>query len=316
MHVTAKAPINIALIKYWGKSDEKEVIPYNDSLSVTLDAYHTTTTIEDACGEGFSFTLNGKLADEKTTTKVTSFLSFFADKNEINDIKIISNNTGPTAAGLASSASGFAALSLAANHYFNKNYDLQTLAAITRKGSGSACRSLLGGIVRWHQSGKISQVAAHTADWRMLFILVDASVKKHKSTEAMRHTVNTAPEYDKWVLKTKTDLAAMLRALKKNDFPAIGNITEGNALSMHKTMQSATPPIDYFTEDTRKIITLIQQIRKKHGCNAYVTLDAGPNVKILTDTKDDKFIVEQLQKAGYNDIIISKVATKGATILE
>ena len=158
--VTAKAPINIALVKYWGKRDEQEVLPNNPSVSLSLNLYHTITTLKETENKEVSFQIN-EHADEEIKKRALDFLRHFNHGEIPSYLSIDTINTGPTAAGLASSASGFAALAMAANEYFGCRYDFQTLASITRKGSGSAVRSLLGNCVAWYDDGHIEIGRAH-----------------------------------------------------------------------------------------------------------------------------------------------------------
>ncbi|MDZ4197482.1 MAG: diphosphomevalonate decarboxylase, partial [Candidatus Izemoplasmatales bacterium] len=130
---TARAPINIALIKYWGKRDEQLVLPYNPSISLSLDVFETKTTMMDSPNEAFTFHLNGQ-PNEAMKQKVSRFLQHFTKGVYPTHLHVETFNSGPTAAGLASSASGFAALAVCANHYYQTGFTLEELASITRLG--------------------------------------------------------------------------------------------------------------------------------------------------------------------------------------
>ena len=155
--VTSQAPINIALLKYWGKRDEQLVLPYTDSISLSLDLFQTTTTLSYQEIEAPTFELNG-CSDEKSAPKIFSFVKKMIG-TEPKNLHISTRNSGPTAAGLASSASGYAALSVAVNHYYNLQLSEADLQTFTRMGSGSAIRSLKGGCVLWRRDGLIESVA-------------------------------------------------------------------------------------------------------------------------------------------------------------
>ena len=307
----ARANANIALIKYWGKFDEENVIPYQPSISITLDNMYTVTTIEES--DHFSFILNGKEEGESEKKKVFNFLLNFASIEEINKVKIISENFLPTAAGLASSSSGYAALSTSANNYFNKFYDLKTLANITRKGSGSACRSLVGGFVAWEVNGEVYQVGSVYDDFVIISVIINSNKKKISSREAMKITVKTSPFYENWVMETKRDFYKMIEAINSGNLDEIGRLTEKSYSLMHATMLSSNPPILYMSSESLKAIDLVLKMRNE-GIYAYSTLDAGENVKILTRVSDVKKIIENLNNEGLTNLNISKMG-EGAQVI-
>lgn len=311
--VTAKAPINIALIKYWGKEDELKVIPFNSSLSLTLDNLYTITTIEEST-LGFSFTLNNRLVDGKEKDKVYEFLKLYASVEELENVKISSTNYVPTGAGLASSASAFAALSLAANKYFKTNYDFDKLSSITRLGSGSACRSLLGGFVAWEKSGKVHQVKSKINDFVMISVIVDSNKKQISSRNAMSLSVKTSSLYKMFVDGANEDFLKLKLALEEGNLTDIGELSKNSALMMHAVMASSNPPIEYLQEKSYEIIDLCSELLKT-GLYCYPTMDAGANVKILTNEKDYKNIVQMLEKKGFIDYYISRPG-EGALIID
>src|SRR5690625_3856942 len=157
MQATAKAHTNIALIKYWGKRDESLILPTNNSLSLTLDAFYTTTKVQfDLELEEDIFNLDGQVVQGVQYDRVKQFLDMiraYADQLNIF-AKVDSTNTVPTAAGFASSASGFAALAAASTHALGLDLSDQELSRLTRMGSGSACRSIYGGFAEWEQGQK------------------------------------------------------------------------------------------------------------------------------------------------------------------
>lgn len=309
--VCVKAPINIALVKYWGKHDEVNVLPFNPSISLSLDLYETKTILQAKEAPGLEFTLNEQ-SDPKSEGKVRQFLSFFPFDETQQGLVIRSYNTGPTAAGLASSASAFAALAVACNQFFGEPYDFDTLASITKKGSGSAIRSLLGGCVEWDTQGRI-----HALDWPfddvvLGVVVLVAGRKDIGSTEGMKHTIQTAPSYLTWVEKAHQDALAFKAALADQDFTKIGHISEANALAMHAVCEDANPPIQYLNKQSRALIQGIQSARKQGLFEAYCTMDAGPNIKLLHRAKDSIRLNEWLKTQGFPLAQISRIAEKGA----
>lgn len=297
-----RAHTNIALIKYWGKADETLFLPMNSSISLTLDGLYTDTFVEisDTFTED-QFYLNDVLQSPEETAKISRFLDLFRNKSGITHfIQVKSVNHVPTAAGLASSASAFAALAGALNRATGLNMDLETLSTYARRGSGSATRSLFGGFVEW-QKGTSSEdsmaVPVDDASWDigMVIIAVNKSAKKISSRVGMKQTVETSPFYPAWVASAEEDLLAIKKAIKAQDFEKVGQITEHSAMKMHGSMLGAETPIIYFEPDSIKAIRAVRALREQ-GILCYVTMDAGPNVKVLCRLSEAGKIKEMLRE--------------------
>ncbi len=309
MYVKATSYANFALIKYWGKQDEVNVLPFNDSISITWDAFKTYTILESS--STFKFILNNEEASVKETNKVKAFLQHFTDN--IDNVRVMSQNNFPIAAGLASSASAFSALSVAANRFFNTNYDHKTLSAITAKGSGSAVRSLYGGAVRWNKDGTVYPIKANLEDYALLVVVIDANRKPLSSTEAMKHTVNTSPYYDAWVKKANHDVNDIEKALIHNDFQTISTLSEQSAMAMHASMLAADPFIRYLKDDTFSVLHIVKTL-KEQGLECFFTMDAGANVKIITKHAHIDTIKAAIKAGGFTKFYTGSVAFKGAHI--
>lgn len=284
----ARAHTNIALIKYWGKRDKELFLPTNSSLSLTLDAFYTDTKVVfDNQLVADEFVLNGILQSEKETSKISHFLDLFREYiNESRYARVESLNFVPTAAGLASSASAFAALALATATALNLDLSREELSTFARRGSGSSTRSLFGGFVEWDMGTRSEDSVARPiddADWDigMLVLAVDTGQKKIASREGMDHTVATSPFYSAWVETAQTDLQAIKVAIVERDFDKVGQITEHNGMKMHATTLSANPPFTYWSADSLRAQEAVRQVREEQGLSAYMTMDAGPNVKVL-----------------------------------
>lgn len=313
--VKARAHANIALVKYWGKEDEEQVIPYNSSLSLTLDKLYTDTIIETSDKD--VFVLNGTMQGKNETEKIFRFVDRFRQlSHRKNPVRITSVNNFPTAAGLASSASGFAALATAANRYFNLNMTKKELSVNTRFGSGSATRSLFGGFVIWQKDENPYAYGYDSAEWdiAMIVVVINKEKKEISSKEAMRRTVQTSPYYPAWVLSAQSDIENMKKAIKKHDFRVVGEITQSNALRMHASMMSAVPPIIYWQPETLNVLRFVDELNKK-GLDCYATMDAGPNVKILTRQSNVELIIDELSMWFDNSKMIICLPGEGATIL-
>lgn len=312
MKVTAKAPVNIALIKYWGKFDEENVIPYNSSISISLDNLYTITTISDA--DKFKVTLNGEKLIEKEEEKVYNFLKHFASIDQINKVSIDSINYVPTAAGLSSSSSAFASIAFAANAFFKKNLNLTELTQITRLGSGSACRSIYGGFVAWEKDGKVYEINSKFTDIVLISVIINSQKKAISSREAMKRTAKTSPLYKYFVIESNNDFYLMKDALINGDLELVGSLAMKSFLMMHGVMLSSNPPILYINDLSINVIELVKKMQQD-DIYAYPTMDAGCNVKVIT--KEDSYlkVMEILKINGFTNLIVSRLG-KGAMIID
>ncbi len=306
-----KAPVNIALIKYWGKRDSDLNLPVTDSLSISIQRY-TTTAISKSKKNSDTVFLNGKEVSTSSSfyQKLVEFLNhvrpsvdFYFEINTSNDI--------PTGAGLASSASGFSALSLALNSFFGWDLSLSALSKLARLGSGSACRSIYPGLVYWKKGdmalGEDSYAIPLPKKFPELVLgvfFISEKEKEISSRLAMEATVKTSPLYKSWpntVDLHMSELQALLDKLEHESefaeaFPAFGKICEQNALSMHATMIASSPPILYWTPKTAELMKAIFQYRQEIEVPIYITMDAGPNIKVLFLERDRKRIQDQFSE--------------------
>ena len=301
---TAFAPANIALVKYWGKRDSQLNLPVTDSLSIDLGNLGTETTIEAADHD--SVILNGtKLEqDDAFAVKVINFIDLFREAlNQVatnqSALTITTNNNIPTGAGVASSASGFAALTKALDQFFGLGLSGRELSLLANLGSGSASRSIFKGFVYRHAGtapdGMDSYSEPLPFTWPELkigLVTVSTKAKRVSSREGMERTVATSPLYKQWPQQVKEDMEKMLTAIKEKDFELLGSTAENNALAMHRCIQSSVPPINYFEPETVAIINKVQE-QRKNGLPLYLTIDAGPNVKLLYLEQDEEKVKSQ-----------------------
>lgn len=318
--VTAVAHPNIALVKYWGKRDESLILPATGSLSMTLNLYPTTTTVRlTTRAPADSVTMNSRPAPRQTHLRVERFLNTvraFTGRDERAVVE--TTNTVPTGAGLASSASGFAALATAAATAFGLELDPRALSRLARRGSGSACRSIFGGLVVWHagtgdgaagdRSSYAEPIDAEGLDPALIIAVVDPAPKAMSSREAMRRTIATSPFYLPWTTVNATDLDAMRAAVARADLDAMGEIAERSAFGMHATMLAARPPIRYLSPLSLSVLDRVVALRAD-GITAYATMDAGPNVKVLCARTDATRIAAAISAVGQH--ISTHVALPG-----
>lgn len=322
MKKTARAHTNIALIKYWGKANKEFKTPLMSSLSMTLDAFYTDTSFEH--GEHLekdSFILNGVKQNAEQSKRVIDYIHRLQKIYDFSDhFKIESINHVPTSAGLASSASAFAALAASFAASYKLNLSKKELSQLARLGSGSATRSIYGGFVLWnkgHNHDDSYAVAINeNPDWdlHMLAVEVDTHEKKISSTQGMIRA-QTSPFYQPWLSKNDAEIEAMKQAIGERDFTKLGQLSENSANEMHAINLSAQPGFTYFESDTLKLIKLVHQLRQD-GIECYYTIDAGPNVKILCTLKNQKKIVSAVHNLLGNVKIVDASFGPGVKILD
>ncbi len=282
----AYAPSNIALAKYWGKRDAALNLPLNSSLSVSLGNWGTDTKIAPADKDQLTFNGVDLTPNDPAAAKVWRFIDLFAGQDRA-PLHIATVNSIPTAAGLASSASGFAALTMALDGAFNTALSNDTLSMLARFGSGSATRSFWHGFVRWDKGqatdGRDSharQVESKMNDLRIAIVAVDTGPKSQSSRDGMNHTVATSPLFEAWPDRAEADCDAVETAVKAGDFNSLGQLAEANALAMHATMMAARPALVYLKAESWQVLETLWHARHE-GLEAYATMDAGANVKLI-----------------------------------
>lgn len=317
MKATAKAHTNIALIKYWGKRNDELILPTNNSLSLTLDGFYTTTTVDfqEDLKEDY-FELDGEPVTGEAYKRVTAFLDLIrrmADKEDLF-ARVESYNQVPTAAGFASSASGFAALTAAATKAIGLDLSDTELSRLTRQGSGSSSRSIYGGFAEWEMGEKedgsdsyaVPIASENHWDVRMAGVVLTSKMKKISSRAGMRRTVETSPFYEGWLKSIPEDLSQIKKAISDKDFTRLGEIAEANCLKMHATSLAAKPPFTYWIDSTIRVMQQVQEMREQ-GIPAYFTIDAGPNVKVLYLPEYEEQVERILREVpGVTDVILSK----------
>ncbi|OQO02933.1 Diphosphomevalonate decarboxylase [Cryoendolithus antarcticus] len=307
------APVNIAVIKYWGKRDTKLNLPTNSSLSVTLSQDDLRTHTTASCSASFAsdtLTLNGQPQDistPRTQACLRELRSLRKDLESKNSslsqlsslqLKIVSENNFPTAAGLASSAAGFAALVRSIANLYALPASPTELSRIARQGSGSACRSLFGGYVGWNHgsaadgSDSIAYEVApadHWSDMRAVILVASAEKKDVSSTAGMQATVGTSA-----LFKARAEtivpqrMEEMEEAIRKKDFAAFASLTMRDSNSFHATCLDTDPPIFYMNDTSRAAVRVCQAINETAGRTvcAY-TFDAGPNAVVYYLAADE-----------------------------
>ncbi|CAG8440420.1 3169_t:CDS:1 [Dentiscutata heterogama] len=329
---TATSPVNIAVIKYWGKRDTSLILPTNSSLSVTLsqDYLHSKTTIRASPDfEKTRLWLNG--VEDTDIEKNKRLQNCFRETRRLRkeyeeklckdkgadnviplseyNLHICSENNFPTAAGLASSASGFACLTYTLSQLFELPISATELSKIARQGSGSACRSLFGGFVAWEMGsqddGSDSQAVQvapqdHWPELEALICVVSDTKKGTSSTEGMQNTVNTST-----LLQHRIEhvvplrMKSMIKAIHERDYQKFAEITMQDSNQFHAVCLDTFPPIFYLNDVSRAIIRVITEYNSSNPerkLKAAYTFDAGPNAVIYTTSENIPEIINLIAK--------------------
>ncbi|MDZ8202426.1 diphosphomevalonate decarboxylase [Microbacterium sp. SSW1-59] len=303
---TARAHPNIALVKYWGKADAASNLPATGSLSMTLDIFPTTTTVRIVDRDHDRVVFNGAEREGTVRDRVVRFLDHVRLLAGREDrAEVITENTVPSAAGLASSASGFAALAQAASTAYGLALDDRSLSRLARRGSGSAARSVIPRFAVWHAGSDEQSFAepVQAPPIEMVIATVDAREKAVSSRDAMQRTAMTSPFYPAWVTSTAQTLESALEACRSGDLERLGRITETNALRMHAAIQGSDPSIRYLTPRSWAIFDAVAQLRGE-GVLAWATADAGPNVCVISPPEHTAAVAERI--GALADVVIAR----------
>ncbi|TVQ27320.1 MAG: diphosphomevalonate decarboxylase [Wenzhouxiangella sp.] len=290
----ARAGANIALVKYWGKRDARLNLPAAGSISVTLSALVTETRL-DVIGGG-ALTPSSSLADElyvngqpaapERVSAVLDLMRQLAGGGPA--FRVESRNNFPTGAGLASSASAFAALVVAADRALNLSLPPSRLSELARRGSGSAARSIFGGFVEMlpghaaDGSDAVARPLTSVEDWplEVVVAITETGPKAVSSTDGMNLTMRTSPYYPAWVESVAADLDTARQAIADRDFERLAEVGESSALKMHASALAAQPGLIYWNPATLACMQAIRELRAA-GTGAFFTVDAGPQVKAI-----------------------------------
>jgi diphosphomevalonate decarboxylase len=320
---TAVAHPNIALSKYWGKREDGHNLPAVPSLSVTLAGMRTITTVAfEPALPADVFSLGGGLGGKGPTARVVALLDRVRAAAGITEHAAVSStNDFPTAAGLASSASAFAALALAATAAAGLTWDAAQVSDLARRSSVSAARSALGGFVslRAGEPGDEFLAAAPVAeaDHFPLSVLVAVTREGPKptlSTEGMLHTQRTSPYYPAWVETAPALYQRVQQAVLARDLAALGVAAEESALRMHAAAIAAAPGLVYWVGATVEVMEEVRRLRAQ-GTAAYFTIDAGPHVKVLTTPAEEAAVERALAAIPGVSRVLRASPGGGATLL-
>ncbi len=310
---TAQSCANIAFIKYWGRRDHALRLPLNGSISMNLDGATTTTTVifDPALDED-----RVTILDAGTTAQAAHRVSAHLDRVRAlagitTRARVVSRNSFPMGTGIASSASAFAALTVAACAAANLTLDERALSILARLGSGSACRSIPAGFVEWHAGEDSETSYAETIappehwDLRDLIAIVQTAHKDVGSTTGQA-LVDSSPFSEARLAAAERGLAVVRNAIRACDFETFGEETEQEALRMHAVALTSQPSVLYWSPETVRIMQAIRAWRAE-GVRAYFTIDAGANVHVLCPGADVDALAKRLRELkGVRDVLANR----------
>ena len=276
---TAVAHPNIALVKYWGKQLAATNTPETASLSITLDTLKTTTTVAERSGSD-RIVVNGEAVRD---AKIQQFLDLLRENFAIPPLAVETANNFPTASGLASSASGMAALVTAIDGAMDLGLSLEERSRWARRGSASAARSVAGGFsVLAAANGWATQPLLAPGEWPLNVVIAVTSRERKAvgSTEGMELSRKTSPFYGSWIESNARDFDRAIEAVGRRDFAALASIAEASCLAMHAVMLTTAPPLLYWNAGTLEGIRQVWALRE-NGVGVFFTIDAGPQVKAV-----------------------------------
>jgi len=298
MKATAAAHANIALVKYWGKRDDERLLPEAASLSVALDRLRTTTTVELGDFPSDVFMLDSRA---ENPSRARALLDAAGIRGRA---RIESRNEFPTAAGLASSASGFAALAVAACAAAGLRKSAEELSALARLGSGSAARSVPGGWAVWENETARQVFPPSHWDLRFCVAVCASGPKQVGSRDGMRLSRETSPYHAAFIEQCRRDLPAALRLLAARDLAGLGALAQRNALRMHADALAADPPLVYWEPATVACLHALRELRAS-GVPAWPTIDAGPHVVAICAAEDAKAVAGRLRSvSGVEEVLV------------
>lgn len=321
MKKTAVAPTNIAFIKYWGRKDEILRLPTNGSISMNLSSLSTTTTVEfDKKYSKDEVTING-VQNEKESLRVIKHLDRVRSLAHISEkAKVVSNNNFPSATGLSSSASGFAALTVAASAASGLKLNEKGLSILARQGSGSACRSIPDGFVEWIDGDTSETSYAESIfpsdHWDIVDIATVVSDEKKDvlSSEGQR-LVGTSPFMSTRLSRISEKIIQCKKYIKDKNFKSFGELVESEALELHAIMLTSQPSLIYWLSATVRLMKLVKKWRSE-GLPVYFTVNTGQDIHLICEKKDLGSLEEKLRMVQEIKKIIVSYPSHGTVLVE
>ena len=319
---TARANVNLALVKYWGKRESSLNLPATGSISVTLDGLWVEAEVAFDGGPDDRVLIDGSPGGGDEAERVVRFLDVVrAEAGRRDYARVATRGSVPRGIGLASSAAAFAALALAGSRAAGLRLEPPALSALARRGSGSAARSVYGGFVEWRRGERddgrdsVAVQLAPPERWDVrVVVAVTTSTPKAVSSRAGMRRAAASPFYPAWVAGAVADLDEARAAIAARDLEALGLLAEHSALKMHAVGLAARPPLLYWRGATLECVHRVWALRAE-GTPAFVTIDAGPQVKVLCLPADAATVAEALAAVPGVERVLTCLPGGGAQVV-
>src|SRR3989338_1346254 len=321
MKATATAPSNIAFIKYWGRKDEALRLPENGSLSMNLSALQTTTTVEFSPDYTEDYIEINGTRESNESSRAVLHLDRVRALAKISDLaKVVTKNNFPTGTGLSSSASGFAALTVAAAKAAGLDLSEKELSILARQGSGSACRSIPDGFVEWLNAntsdGSYAKSIFPHDYWNIVDIVVITG-KEQKDTptsEGMKRAYSS-PFFEQRLQHIETRIIECKKYIKEKNFKLFGELIEQESLEMHAITLTSQPPLIYWHPGTLRVMRAVHLWRQE-GLGSYYTINTGHNIHVIVQEKDKEVLAKELSNLEEVNEVIINYPAQGAQLSE
>ena len=319
MKVTAQAPSNIAFVKYWGRKDEVLRLPENGSVSMNLSTLLTTTTVEFGDFENDYVSFNGKIEELENNRAIKHVDRIRKIANLHKKVKIITENNFPTGTGLSSSASGFAALTLAGVSAAGLKLSKKDLSILARQGSGSACRSIPDGFVEWRDGDTSEESYAESIFSPDYFDIADviavvSTEKKFLATSEGQKSARSGIFFEKRLEGIAEKINKVKKLIEVKNFSEFGDLIEREALEFHSILFTSNPPLFYWTPGTVAVMKYVQGLRRE-GLECYFTINTGQDVHVICRKTDAEKVAEKLNELPEVIKTITNYPTSGAHLV-
>lgn len=319
MKATSIAPSNIAFTKYWGRKNEKLRLPENGSISMCLSNLLTTTTVEFSPKYKKDEVIINSIKNGRESKRVTEHLDHIRKLAKINlRTKVVSQNSFPTSTGLSSSASGFAALTVAAASAAGLKLSEKQLSILARQGSGSACRSIPSGFVEWldgntNETSYAKQIFPLN-HWKIADVVaIVSSHKKDVPTAIGQQTATSSPFMKTRLARMRQKNQLVKKLIRGRNFTKFGELIEAEALELHAIMMTQTPPLIYLEPNS---ILLMKLCRKWHtdGLPVYFTVNTGQDIHLIVEQRNIAKLKSKLKKVKEVKQIIVNFPAEGTKL--
>jgi diphosphomevalonate decarboxylase len=321
MKATAVAPSNIAFIKYWGTKDAVLRLPKNGSISMNLSNLLTTTTVEFSPDFYQDNVIVDGVHEISSGNRAVKHLDRIRSLAKITyKAKVVSNNNFPVSTGLSSSASGFAALTIAGAKAAGLDLSERELSILARQGSGSACRSIPDGFVEW-LDGDTSDTSYAVSlypktYWSIVDVIAVVSKNKKEISSSEGHKLaTTSPFFDRRLEINKEKIRLMKKYIREKNFSSFGELVEAEALELHAIYLTSNPSLIYLLPESLRLLHLVKKWRQE-GLEVYFTLNTGQDVHLLCQKKDIKKVIALVSKVEGVKKTIVNYPSEGARLVK